>query len=123
MPRPPKDVIGELPPNVIFKVIKPLYGIPEAGTHLVRDIPPSITERKLGWELQRTVHVFSSPRMEMDRSGSSVCKMTIHSFSRQRFVKQEDVELKRAELLAKPSEQLTGDNPLLFNGCKLMMEK
>jgi hypothetical protein len=31
--RPPKDMIGELPPNVIFKVIKPLYGIPEAGTH------------------------------------------------------------------------------------------
>ena len=31
--RPPKDMIGELPPNVIFKVIKPLYGTPEAGAH------------------------------------------------------------------------------------------
>ena len=37
------------------------------------------------------------------------------------FVKQEDVELKTAKLLAKPSEQLTGDNPLLSNGCKLMI--
>jgi hypothetical protein len=35
------------------------------------------------------------------------------------FVKQEDVELKRAELLAKSSEQLTGDNPLLL---KLMID-
>ena len=33
-----------------------------------------------------------------------------------------DVELKRTELLAKPSEQLTGDNPLLFNGYKLMID-
>ena len=38
------------------------------------------------------------------------------------FVKQEDVELKIAKLLAKPSEQLTGDNPLLFNRCKLMID-
>lgn len=31
--RPPKEVLHELPPKTIFKVIRPLYGIPEAGTH------------------------------------------------------------------------------------------
>ena len=30
---PPKDMQNDLPPGVIFKVILPLYGIPEAGTH------------------------------------------------------------------------------------------
>jgi hypothetical protein len=37
------------------------------------------------------------------------------------FIVQEDVELKKAELLVKPSKQLTKDNPLLFNRCKLII--
>ena len=31
--RPPKEMTHELPPGIIFKVVKPLYGVPEAGIH------------------------------------------------------------------------------------------
>jgi hypothetical protein len=57
--------------------------------------------------------------MKMYRSGSSICKPMIHSFSG--TTNSSSSELKTAKLLAKPSEQLTGDNPLLSNGCKLMI--
>ena len=116
-------MIGELPPNVIFKVIKPLYGIPEAGTHWFG-----------------TYHKHHREKLGMGTSTYDPCLLITKDengpfglvgmqtddtliLGDNEFVKQEDVELKRAELLAKPSEQLTGDNPLLFNGCKLMMDE
>ena len=39
------------------------------------------------------------------------------------FLEQENRELKGAKLLAKPTERLTMDNPLMFNGYKLIMDK
>ena len=41
----------------------------------------------------------------------------------EKFVKKEGLELEKAELLAKPIEKLTHDNPLMFNGCKLVIDK
>jgi len=38
------------------------------------------------------------------------------------FIQLEDSELKAAKLLAKPAQTLSPDNPLAFNGCKLIME-
>jgi hypothetical protein len=40
----------------------------------------------------------------------------------QAFVKLEDSKLKKANLLAKPAEQLTEQTPLLFNSYKLSLE-
>ena len=31
--RPLKEMVKELPPNMIFRVVKPLYGVPKAGIH------------------------------------------------------------------------------------------
>lgn len=36
------------------------------------------------------------------------------------FVRREDEELRKAKLLAKPTESLTVGTPLLFNGCELI---
>jgi reverse transcriptase-like protein len=120
--RPPKDMIGELPPNVIFKVIKPLYGIPEAGTHWFGTYHKHHRE-KLG---MGTSTYDPCLLITKDKNGpfGLVGMQTDDTLilGDNEFVKQEDVELKRAKLLAKPSEQLTGDNPLLFNAYKLMID-
>ena len=70
------------------------------------------------WELQRNDPCLLITRNE---NGPSVSDDTL-ILGDNEFVKQEDVELKRGKLLAKPSEQLTGDNQLLFNGCKLIID-
>ena len=116
-------MIGELPPNVIFKVIKPLYGIPEAGTHWFGTYYKHHRE-KLGMGTSTY-----DPCLLITKDGNGpfwlVGMQTDDTLilGDNEIVKQEDVELKRAELLAKPSEELTGDNPLLCNGCKLMMDE
>ena len=39
------------------------------------------------------------------------------------FVQQEDTKLKKAQLLAKLAKLLTRENPLIFNGYKLVIDK
>ena len=38
------------------------------------------------------------------------------------FVEKEGVELEKAKLMAKLVKSLTGETPLLFNGCKLVID-
>jgi Reverse transcriptase (RNA-dependent DNA polymerase) len=119
--RPPKEMIYELPPNSIFKVIRPLYGIPEAGTHWFG-----------------TYHKHHREKLLMETSTFDPCLLITKDgpfgivgmqtddtliLGDQVFVKQENIELEKAKLLAKPAEQLTEQTPLLFNGCKLMMDQ
>jgi hypothetical protein len=120
---PPKDMVGELPPGMIFKVIKPLYGVPEAGTHWFG-----------------TYHRHHRVKLGMETSTYDPCLLITKGIDApfgvvgmqtddtlilgdEEFVRREDTELKKAQLLAKPAELLTRESSLIFNGCKLVMDK
>lgn len=104
------------PEGTIMKVIKPLYGIPEAGTHWYvtyaghyeskLDMEPSTYDPCLF--ITRKSEVFGLAAMQTDDTlilGDDV------------FMKKEDEELHKAKLLAKPIDILSEANPLIFNGC------
>jgi hypothetical protein len=102
-------------------VIKPLYSIPKAGTYWFG-----------------TYHKHHREKLRIKTSTYDLCLLITKDkegpfglvgiqtndtliLRDDQFIVQEDVELKKAELLAKPSKQLTKDNLLLFNRCKLVI--
>jgi hypothetical protein len=118
--RPPKEMAQELPPGMIFKVVKPLYGVPEAGMH---------------W--YGTYSTYHREKLSMDTSTFDPCLLVTRDedgpfgmvgmqtddtliLGDDAFVEKEGVELEKAKLIAKLVKSLTRETPLLFNGCKLV---
>jgi hypothetical protein len=111
--KPPAEMA--LPPGKLLYIIRPLYGIPEAGTHWFR-----------------TYHDHHTEKLRMTQSTYDPCLL----FTRERpgfgivglqtddtlfaadatFAAREDSELKKANFEAKPCETLTPTHPLKFNG-------
>jgi hypothetical protein len=119
---PPKDIDGELPQGMIFKVIKPLYGIPEAGTHWFRTYYRH-HQVKLGIEPSTYDPCFLITRDQSGPFGIVGLQTDDTLFIRDdKFIEIEDKELKAAKLTAKPAQTLTPDDPLAFNGCKLLAD-
>jgi len=115
-------MLNDLPQNAIFKVLKPLYGIPEAGTHWFN----TYHKHHLEMLAMRTSTFDPCLLVTKDQDGpfGLVGMQTDDTLilGDQAFVELEDSELKKANLLAKPAEQLTEQTPLLFNGYKLSLE-
>ena len=103
-------------------VIKPLYGIAEAGTHW--------------WATYFKHH---RDHLNMTTSTYDPCLLITAPDSDlfgivgmqtddtlilcdDRFSQQEEEELKKAGFIAKPRERLDGENMLYFNGCALTKE-
>lgn len=113
--RPPKEMhtIFGLGEDAILHVLKPLYGVPEAGNHWFR-----------------TYHEHHTVDLEMGTSTYDPCLL----YSTEPFgvigmqtddtiiladaemAEREEVKLREKELLAKEREQLTPSHPLNFNG-------
>jgi hypothetical protein len=105
-------------PNTIMIVLKPLYGIPEAGTHW--------------WA---TYHKHHQEKLFMVTSTYDPCLLittTENAFGivgmqtddtlilgSEEFSILENDELTKANLSAKPKEVLCSNTPLIFNGCIL----
>ena len=121
--RPPREIIGELPPGTIFKVMRPLYGIAEAGMHWFN-----------------TYHTHHRVKLGMKTSTFDLCLLMTHDkngpfglvglqtddtliLGDEAFIERENDELHKAKLIAKPAEKLTSTTPLLFNGCKLTINE
>jgi len=111
-----------LPLGTIFKVIKPLYGIPEAGNHW--------------WTTYYKHHIGN---LDMETSTFDPCLLVTRDNDSPfgivgiqtddtlilrdvDFMAREQSELEKAKLLAKPIEALSLETPLLFNGCKLVKD-
>jgi hypothetical protein len=109
--------LAEYFPGATFlKVVRPLYGIPEAGNHWFR-----------------TYHNHHMERLNMETSTYDPCLLHC-SDSKQgfgivgmqtddtlivaddTFAVREEEEIQRANILCKPREELTTENPLKFNG-------
>jgi len=111
--RPPKEL--KLPDELFLKVLRPLYGVPEAGTHWFR-----------------TYHGHHINRLEMKQSSHDPCLLFTQNtdirgivglqtddtliVSDQVFAEKESRELKKAGYLSKPKEQLSTSHPITFNG-------
>ncbi|KAI0991789.1 hypothetical protein K3495_g16398, partial [Podosphaera aphanis] len=106
---PPKEL--NQPRNILLKVLKPLYGIAEAGTHWFK-----------------TYHTHHTNRLSLTQSPSDPCLLfsndaivalqTDDTFfaCNEQFRLKEQRELETANFTAKPTTKLTNDTPINFNG-------
>ncbi|KAI0992684.1 hypothetical protein K3495_g15501, partial [Podosphaera aphanis] len=116
---PPREMGDYFPRNKILKIIRPLYGIPESGTHWFK-----------------TYHNHHLQNLEMQTSTYDPCLLVTKNkegpfgivglqtddsliLGDSRFIEKENFELGKAKLIAKPIESLAVESPLLFNGCKI----
>ncbi|KAI0996514.1 hypothetical protein K3495_g11667 [Podosphaera aphanis] len=104
-----------LPQHTILKVVLPLYGTPESGTHWFKTYHTRHTE-KLGMTSSTFDEclLFKSDMSAVIglQTDNSLIAVTLD------FMKIEAQELKTAGLIAKPCEKLTADHALEFNGFK-----
>jgi hypothetical protein len=102
-------------------VIKPLYGVPEAGNHWFN-----------------TYHSHHIKKLQMNQSTYDPCLLYTGNtgfgiigiqtddtliLANTAFAIDEDKELKKAQFLSKEREQLTQSNPVKFNGGNITLEK
>jgi hypothetical protein len=113
--RPPQELEAELgiDKDSVLKVLKPLYGVPEAGNHWFK-----------------TYHSHHVQQLHMDQSTYDPCLLQSNKpfgivglqtddtlfLADEIFAEVEQNELRKAKFMAKEREQLTIDTPLKFNG-------
>jgi hypothetical protein len=113
--RPPKELQSQLGLNEssVLKVLKPLYGVPEAGNHWFR-----------------TYHEHHVDKLQMQQSTFDPCFLYCNDpfglvglqtddtliLASKELADSEEGELHKAGFLAKEREQLTVNTPLKFNG-------
>lgn len=112
---PPQELTTELgiPQSSILKVVKPLYGVPEAGNHWFK-----------------TYHAHHTQNLAMDQSSYDPCLLYSNQpfgivglqtddtlfLADTIFAASEQDELGKAQFLAKDREFLTTSTPIKFNG-------
>uniref|UniRef100_A0A093V6J0 Transposon Ty1-NL2 Gag-Pol polyprotein n=1 Tax=Talaromyces marneffei PM1 TaxID=1077442 RepID=A0A093V6J0_TALMA len=102
--------------RTFLKVVRPLYGIPEAGNHWFRTYHNHHTEN-----LNMDVSTYDPCLLHCSDSkqGFGIIGMQTDDtliVANDTFAAREEEEIRRAKILCKPREQLTTDNPLKFNG-------
>ncbi|KAI7969957.1 hypothetical protein EIK77_000353 [Talaromyces pinophilus] len=103
------------PREAFLKVMRPLYGIPEAGNHWFRTYHNHHTEK-----LNMEVSIYDPYLLHCSNSkqGFGIIGMQTNDIliiADDTFAAQEEEEIQRAKILYKPQEQLIPDNPLKFN--------
>ncbi|KAI0998841.1 hypothetical protein K3495_g9356 [Podosphaera aphanis] len=111
---PPKEL--NLPPNILVKILKPLYGIAAAGTHWFQ-----------------TYHAHHTDKLSLSQSSSNPCLLynndaivalqtddTLFACNEQ-FRQKEQQELETTKFSAKPTIKLTANTPINFNGASLTL--
>lgn len=107
------------PPNTIMKIIKPLYGLAESGTHWWATYFRHHCEKLL-----MKTSTFDPCLLVTTKEAPSFGIVGMQTddmlgLSDGAFAETEDREL---AFKAKQKEFLSADYPLLFNGCKLTLE-
>ena len=120
--RAPKEVsdVLHLDESRILKVIKPLYGIPEAGNHWFS-----------------TYHLHHTEKLKMKESTYDPCLLYTHQegygvvglqtddtlfIGDEKFAQAEESNLKDAHFLSKDRQQLTTTSPIKFNGGEITLQ-
>ena len=117
----PKEIKHLHPEGTIMVVIKPLYGIPEAGTHWWATYHKHHRE-KLSMETSTYDPCLLITKTEMSEGCFGVVGMQTDDtliLGTESFSTLEEEQLKEANFQAKPKLMLSSDTPLNFNGCML----
>jgi hypothetical protein len=122
--RPPQEL--HLPDGVLLKVLLPLYGVPEAGTHWFRTYHEHHTT-KLGLQQSSYDPCFLFTAIDNNPNNRNTADTAIVGLQTDdtmiacntSFKKKESDELNKAGFLAKPTQQLTPSNNLTFNGARM----
>jgi hypothetical protein len=117
----PVEIEGLYPKNTIMVVLKPLYGVPEAGMHWWATYSKHHKE-KLSME-PSTYDPCLLISTDKERFGIIAMQTDdTLGLSNDRFAILEDEELRKAQFTAKPKETLSTAKPLQFNGCILSLD-
>lgn len=127
--RPPIEL--ELPKGTILRVIKPLYGVPEAGNHWFNTYHSHhIQELRMSQSTYDPclLHTGGSTQYKGkgDRDGFGLVGLQTDDtliLGDARFTANEATAIKRAQFQSKEREQLTKDHPLKFNGGNITLQK
>jgi hypothetical protein len=105
----------EISENSVLKVVKPLYGVLEAGNHWFKTYH-SYHIDNLG--INQSTYDPCLLYRNKDNSFGVVSLQTDDTlfFTDETFTEAEQVELQKAKFIAKAREQLTAATPLKFNG-------
>ncbi|KAI0993903.1 hypothetical protein K3495_g14281, partial [Podosphaera aphanis] len=105
-----------LPDEFYLKVLMPLYGIPEAGTHWFGTYHKHHTDK-----LKLTPSTFDSCLLFSKSMSAIIGLQTDDSLivATPEFMATEKHELDKAHILSKPVEKLTNDHPIDFNGFRI----
>lgn len=114
--RLPKQIEPDHPPDTIMKVIKPLYGIAEAGTHWWATYSRHHRER-----LQMETSTYDPCLLISTAENEDFACVGMQTddtlgLSDAEFSIREDKELADAAFTAKPKQLLGVSSPLIFNG-------
>jgi len=117
--RPPQEL--NLPPGVLLKVLRPLYGIPEAGTHWFRTYHSHHTEKLKLQQASYDPCLLFTAKSDKDQTQAIVGLQTDDTLfaGNTVFKDKEQEELEKAQFPAKPLQKLTTSSPLEFNGATL----
>ena len=118
----PKEIQHLYPKDTIMVVLKPLYGIAEAGTHWWATYFKHHQE-----QLSMTTSTFDPCLLiTTTKEPFGVVGMQTDDtliLGDDKFSALEEDELAKAKLLAKPKEKLDSTTPLIFNGCILSLNE
>jgi hypothetical protein len=113
---PPQEL--NLPPGMLLKILRPLYGVPEAGTHWFRTYHNHHTEKL---KLQQSFYdpcllfAFNNDIQAIIGLQTDDTLLACNTV----FKDKEQEELEKAQFPAKPLQKLTVNSPLEFNGMTL----
>jgi hypothetical protein len=116
--RLPKQIASNYSPDTIMLVRKPLYGIPESGTHWWGTYD---THHKVKLHMETSSYdpclLITQPGMPFGVVGLQTDDTLI--LATEEFQEKEERELGIAGFSAKPKDRLSYESPLAFNGCIL----
>ena len=110
--RPPPKL--GLSKNTTLRVVKPLYGVPEAGNHWFRTYHQYHIQ-----ELKIAQSTYNPCLLHTSTNGFGLVGLQTDDtlfLADPEFVRNEEAELQKAKFLAKDREQLTTEHPIKFNG-------
>ena len=107
--KPPREI--DLGHDNVLKVLRPLYGVPEAGTHWFRTYHRHHIDK-----LQLATSTFDPCLLYSDQAVVGLQTDDTLFLGTAEYIEREEAELKIAGYLTKPMERLTYNRDLTFNG-------
>lgn len=119
--KPPKEISDSLLNVMVMQILRPLYGLPESGAYWFSTYQKHHKEK-----LSMIASTYDPCLLITNKEDmfGIVGLQTDNTFilGDKIFIRLEDSELKKAKFSAKPLAELTTENPLIFNGGRVIQD-